>query len=56
MKIQSFLSLHQPRTSHEYYLCILTMNIKEWTVDFKYVQSQMYHIVKDVASLITTSS
>ena len=24
-KIPSFLSLHQPRTSHEYYLCILAM-------------------------------
>ena len=24
-KIPSFLSLHQPQTSHEYYLCILMM-------------------------------
>ena len=24
-KIHSFLSLHQPRTSHEYYLCILAI-------------------------------
>ena len=24
-KIPSFLSLHQPRKSHEYYLCILAM-------------------------------
>ena len=28
-KTPSFLSLHQPRTSHEYHLCILAMYRKD---------------------------
>ena len=33
-KIPSFLSLHQPRTSHEYYLCILAM----FTISREYIK------------------
>ena len=35
-KIPSFLSLYQPRTSHEYYLCILAVFVM-FHRDVKYV-------------------